>query len=519
MTFAFHNTTYIVTANYHYFVPTGNPPGDPSKPPNNLVSGSVSASFNFANLVVQPDENTVGKILKWDPDTPANRDTTITYTISSAQKKNCQVIIDIYSTEGNKVYTTTLTQLCPGTYTFTWDGTANQTSYPPSNIAPAGLYTFDIKVQGAGYNDADKLRSEIITVSQTSLDIQEDKYKFGYYFQSSNGSFPSKAEVTVYGPAIDNFKKYWGPEEGPIDLGKWNYVAFEQKTIVVGGRPFYCVLSGLDDELNNKAHIKKPLLEKDITGVSPTAAIFYAYWNNKFTKEGIFVGAEPTDNWKTESPKQALTSGAVGIQNNQSFLRVFSPYWVNGNTICDMLLEATNAKLALDAISEVKVFSYSGHGDGKSLEFRKDLSLQTNPEYITGNNIPANSLHLVVIATCRAPDGIDFPIVKAFVDQGADCGIGVGGVYPGEKKYGESSKGWMLLYTDSLAIWSDLFWEYAAKGKRYLWGIFRKYFTMVKAAEEATKDANERIEKRLGKLKKVEIKKYFVSDDYLGNIK
>jgi hypothetical protein len=412
-----------------------------------------------------------------------------------------------------------LTQLCPGTYTFTWDGTANQTSYPPSNIAPAGLYTFDIKVQGAGYNDADKLRSEIITVSQTSLDIEEDKYKFGYYFQSSDGSLPSKAEVTVYGPAIDNFKIYWGPEEGPIDLGEWNYVAFEQKTMIVGGRPFYGVLSGLDDELNNKAHIKKPLLEKGITGISPTAAIFYAYWNNKFTKEGIFVGVEPTDNWKTESPKQALTSGAVGIQNNQSFLRVFSPYWVNGNTICDMLLEARDAKLALDAISEVKVFSYSGHGDGKSLEFRKDLSLQTNPEYITGNNIPANSLHLVVIATCRAPDGIDFPIVKAFVDQGADCGIGVGGVYPGEKKYGESSKGWMLLYTDSLAIWSDLFWEYAAKGKRYLWGIFRKYFTMVKAAEEATKDANERIEKRLGKLKKVEIKKYFVSDDYLGNIK
>jgi hypothetical protein len=363
------------------------------------------------------------------------------------------------------------------------------------------------------------MRSEIITVSQTSLDIQEDKYKFGYYFQSSDGSLPSKAEVTVYGPAIDNFKKYWGPEEGPIDLGKWNYVAFEQKTIVVGGRPFYGVLSGLDDELNNKAHMKKPLLEKGITGVSPTAAIFYAYWNNKFTKEGIFVGVEPTDNCKTESPKQALTSGAVGVQNNQSFMRVFSPYWVNGNTVYDMLLEARDAKLALDAISEVKIFSYSGHGDGNSLEFRKDLCLQTNPEYITGNNIPANSLHLVVIATCRAPDGIDFPIVKAFVDRGADCGIGVGGVYPGEKIYGESSKGWLLLYPDSLAIWSDLFWEYAAKGKRYLWGIFRKYFTMVKAAEEATKDANERIEKRLGKLKKVEIKKYFVSDDYLGNIK
>jgi pyruvate/oxaloacetate carboxyltransferase len=28
---------------------------------------------------------------------------------------------------------------------------------------------------------------------------------------------------------------------------------------------------------------------------------------------------------------------------------------------------------------------------------------------------------------------MDFPIVKAFVDKGAECGIGVFKVYPGEK--------------------------------------------------------------------------------------
>jgi flagellar hook assembly protein FlgD len=110
-------------------------------------------------------------------------------TTSDAQEKRRPALREVYSSESYEVYSRTLNQLCPGTYTFTWDGTVNRTSYPPNNIAPAGLYTFDITVNGKTpdglvlNDDKDRMISEIITVSQTSLDIDEEipcNFKFGY---------------------------------------------------------------------------------------------------------------------------------------------------------------------------------------------------------------------------------------------------------------------------------------------------------------------------------------------------
>ena len=56
--------------------------------------------------------------------------------------------VRIYDLSGNVVYEVTEQKLCPGGYSFSWDGTMNTGyyGYPPeegSNIAPAGLYTFD----------------------------------------------------------------------------------------------------------------------------------------------------------------------------------------------------------------------------------------------------------------------------------------------------------------------------------------------------------------------------------------
>jgi hypothetical protein len=272
MSFSFHNTTYTITANYHYTVPTGNPPPwSPTNPPFTQVPGTVSASFTFDNLIVQPDENTVGKILKWDPDYPANRDTAITYTISSAQKKNCQVTIDIYNLDAvydsngnpNPVFETTLNQLCPGTYTFTWDGTMNKVGMPPPTTAPRGLYTFDIKVQGACPYDTDCMRSQALKIAghEVNPPTQEStQYEIKYLLQDSKK--PSQAGVALYDVGFQSMLSLQGTTEiSPT----WNTLYLNETEVdMSNGGPSIFLFSAMDDHREmDKAHRRKPALEVD----------------------------------------------------------------------------------------------------------------------------------------------------------------------------------------------------------------------------------------------------------------
>jgi hypothetical protein len=231
----------------------------------------VSASFTFDNLIVQPDENTVGKILKWDPDYPANRDTTITYTISSAQKKNCQVTIDIYNLDAvddsngnpNPVFETTLNQLCPGTYTFTWDGTMNKVGMPPPTTAPRGLYTFDIKVQGACPYDTDCMRSQALKIAghEVNSPTQEStQYEIKYLLQDSKK--PSQASVELYDVDFRSMLSLQGTTElSPT----WNTLYLNETEVdMSNGGPYIFLFSAIDDHREmDKAHRRKPALEVD----------------------------------------------------------------------------------------------------------------------------------------------------------------------------------------------------------------------------------------------------------------
>ncbi|MEM2368144.1 MAG: hypothetical protein QXQ50_07940, partial [Candidatus Bathyarchaeia archaeon] len=113
----------------------------------------------------------VGKVLRWDPGRPKLCDTSFGYSIACAQKKEVQVTISIYSMNREKVYEVTEQKLCPGSYDFTWDGTMNTGNYEgmpdgeePTNIAPEGLYTFDVEVTGVAPYDHDWLRSKELKV-------------------------------------------------------------------------------------------------------------------------------------------------------------------------------------------------------------------------------------------------------------------------------------------------------------------------------------------------------------------
>ena len=66
----------------------------------------------------------VGKVLRWDPD-KGIADTSFSYNIECAQKKQVSVTVRIYDMSGNVVYEVTERKMCPGGYDFTWDGTMN----------------------------------------------------------------------------------------------------------------------------------------------------------------------------------------------------------------------------------------------------------------------------------------------------------------------------------------------------------------------------------------------------------
>ena len=105
-------------------------------------------TFSYTNYTPSPD---VGKVLRWDPEKGIT-DTSFSYIIECAQEKQVSVRVRFYDLSGNVVYEVTEQKMRPGGYSFPWDGTANtgDYGYPPeegSNIAPSGLYTFDVEVE------------------------------------------------------------------------------------------------------------------------------------------------------------------------------------------------------------------------------------------------------------------------------------------------------------------------------------------------------------------------------------
>ena len=142
--YALHNTNYRVTVQYRYGVYMQG------------VKGPFQTSIQVSveNLVVSSDERKL--LMYWDPERPSISDTTISYTLRCAQRKQCRVTIGVYDLFGQKIYEETQIKMCPGSYPWTWNG---QRNIGGGGTAPWGLYTFNIFVEGASPYDKDFLRS------------------------------------------------------------------------------------------------------------------------------------------------------------------------------------------------------------------------------------------------------------------------------------------------------------------------------------------------------------------------
>jgi len=379
---SFHNTSYVVTVNYWYRLFVG-PPPDPPGDPYRMITGSISRTFNFQNLIVEAQP----KILKWDPDVPENCDTTFSYTLSSAQKKNCNVTIKIYSTEGNLVYQTNLTQLCPGTYTFTWDGTNNQPSpgdyfftwdgtnnqlppSAPSNIAPAGLYTFDIQVQGACPYDQDRMRSSLTIGNHDVVMVENGKYRVSYVLQDSKDA--SQAGVDVYD---FNLQKMTGITDGTAKSPTVNTADISLQ--IDAGGTYRFVFWAIDDHPEtDKAHRRKPALEVNQGTPIPTAANCWAKDAN--TKEAAKKATDAQHKVQYyDSGKNILTFGEYGPwKYYDTFLGIH--FWNKE----PQTLKVSSALDLIRPLRRVAVFSWylhdlGGGSDGGVIAFKDDCIVPT----------------------------------------------------------------------------------------------------------------------------------------------
>mgnify|MGYP000414239749 CR=1 FL=1 len=287
-TLSCHNTAYKVRATYQY-VKAG-------LPPRTIGPLTIEKTFTFNNLTVNAEPN----LLKWDPDNSSICDTTIDYSLSSAQKKNCQVAINIYNTEGYFVYATSLTELCPGSYSFTWDGKDSS-----GNTVPIGLYTFDIFVIGKREDgslipgDCDRMRSSYLTIR--NHDVQElepedspeeienlnDIYDYRFTYLLCDSKDAAHAWIEIYDP---NLQKIGDVSDGVAKCPTLNQV--DKSVEIKEPGTYYFVFRAIDNHLEtDKAHRQMPALEVNKEKSRPPAVDYDNISDGEKTKRIDLTGA------------------------------------------------------------------------------------------------------------------------------------------------------------------------------------------------------------------------------------
>ncbi|MCL6474502.1 MAG: N-acetylmuramoyl-L-alanine amidase [Firmicutes bacterium] len=192
-----HNGQYRLDVTVQYTVSTGNPP------PNDRQTFTEVASFTFNVLNLLLVDSRPEPYFVWKPDEMTG--VPFSAQLQHAQAGTCTVKLEIFRTEDNQnpIFVRQFDGVSrPGTWSWTWDG-----KLADGVIAPRGVYTY--RLSALAYvptlPDSDSNRSDSLRMTQTRLEVSEDRRLLFRYYLSEAGSDgsvlaldPSPQEVIMW---------------------------------------------------------------------------------------------------------------------------------------------------------------------------------------------------------------------------------------------------------------------------------------------------------------------------------
>jgi hypothetical protein len=511
--FAMHNTAYRVTVQWRYGVYMKGPRGP----------FQTSITVVVENLVVSSGDER--KLLMWDPERPSVNDTTISYTLRCAQRKQCRVTIGVYDLFGQKIYEETQTKMCPGSYSWTWNG---QRNIGGGGTAPWGLYTFNIFVEGASPYDKDFLRSTQLVFLRwvwTTIPAQarggffaheESIAQIAYALGSSRVSGRVNPEdrsndcTLIYRSIrLEDKYEYFVEWKKPllIPINTQSFVRDDYDLIdwfpILSGRPgnWALVLEAKEGDSYVGAYKShKPKWARPVGGeVTTPSAAFFNY--------DVSAGNVGNEVWNVLPYGELLDWDSM---NNRWTIAVKTEYWtryhdwrwwdiVNRQFITEPINSGSRTiEIMMKALRRAGIWFYIGHSayttrngipyllfgqaiwgtDGFILSSEPPLMAYNpfyggiewtprRPYYAVGN-LPVGDLshlRLAVIVSCAGAGGNlpqSYPLLDRMVEKG--CPLALGLVVNAPLTGGTRHP--PEINTDFAIKWAQNFWRYATKGVR-----------------------------------------------------
>jgi len=369
----------------------------------------TSITINVQNLVVASDPR---KLIKWDPEHPELCDTTLSYSLQCAQRKQVTVKLKVYAVEGWQAMELSDTFIYPDKS----GDTVDLTPFFLTSQLPKGLYTFDIQVTGSSPYDQDRLRSNGITIPYAEGGL----IKMGFTARAGvvRGNYclcsdrdAKQVFVSFYDPTFNQPIIY-----PPVYPSNYRKPAVNHEVILTGrldyAGEYWILVEAQDDHPEgNKVHERRWAL--------PLAGAFIVPSCTNFA----FISDVDTSSDAQNAYNQL---GAIWDLYARDFLSCYSgfyPLGVRGGVVIN-----ASKDVGMIALQEDAVFSYTHHAWFYWLpQFNPPIEIEDI------QNLPDGALSqllLAVLSGCKTAATTDdlgnpiYNITQAIVDKGAKVAVG-----------------------------------------------------------------------------------------------
>jgi hypothetical protein len=176
-----HNGTYEIDVTVSYLVQTSNSPSDDWRTIN---PPPVRMTLTMNNLVLVDARDDPYFI--WKPDEMTG--VPFSARLQHAQAGTCTVKLEIFRTEDNQnpIFVREFHRVPrPGAWSWTWDG-----KLADGVITPRGVYTYRLSALAfvPALPDSDSNRSDSLRITQTSLEVSEDRRLLFRYYLTEAGT-------------------------------------------------------------------------------------------------------------------------------------------------------------------------------------------------------------------------------------------------------------------------------------------------------------------------------------------